>query len=114
MLAKCRRDLEEFTSTEYQAVQAEQSYRQGEGTLLGSQAYIDPKVMQVAINILYGYETVVNPVQMNDWQRTQVGNLLKDISDNKPVSHAAVYNAYQVRDDPRKLIEILLAHVSRR
>ncbi|QBG85403.1 hypothetical protein EYR27_18250 [Xanthomonas oryzae] len=113
MLAKCRRDLEEFTSTQYQAVQAEQSYRQGESTLLGSQAHITPKVMEVAMNILYGYQTVINPVQMNEWQRTQVGNLLKDISDNKPVSHAAVYNAYHVRDDPRKLIEILLAHVSR-
>ncbi|UNE62865.1 hypothetical protein [Xanthomonas oryzae] len=113
MLAKCRRDLEAFTRTQYQAVEAKQSYRRGESTLLGSQAQIAPDVMAVAMNILYGYQTVINPVQMNEWQRTQVGNLLKDISDNKPVSHAAVYNAYQVRHDPRALIEILLAHVSR-
>ncbi|AZR24679.1 hypothetical protein FQJ88_12300 [Xanthomonas vasicola] len=113
MLAKCRRDLEAFTRTQYQAVEAEQSYRRGESTLLGSQAQIAPDVMAEAMNILYGYQTVINPVQMNEWQRTQVGNLLKDISDKKPVSHAAVYNAYQVRHDPRALIEILLAHVSR-
>ncbi|MFL7980461.1 hypothetical protein [Xanthomonas vasicola] len=113
ILAKCRRDLEAFTRTQYQAVEAEQSYRGGESTLLGSQAQIAPNVMAEAMNILYGYQTVINPVQMNEWHRTQVGNLLKDISDNKPVSHAAVYNAYQVRHDPRALIEILLAHVSR-
>ncbi|KPL49559.1 hypothetical protein XAXN_06820 [Xanthomonas axonopodis] len=70
-------------------------------------------MMGRAMNMLYGFETMINPVQMNDWQKTQVGNLLKDIADNKPVSHAAVYNAYQVRNDPRALIETLVAHVSR-
>ncbi|WP_428942291.1 hypothetical protein [Xanthomonas oryzae] len=81
MLANCRRDLDAFTRTQYQAVEAEQSYSRGESTLLGSQAQIAPDVMAVAMNILYGYQTVINPVQMNEWQRKQVGNLLKDIPD---------------------------------
>ncbi|SBV50892.1 putative secreted protein [Xanthomonas bromi] len=115
MLEKCRRELEHFTSTQYQAVRASasESYAPGESTLPGSHAHIPREVMNLAMGMLFNYETMVNPVRMNEWQRTKVGNLLKDIANNEPVSHAAVYNAYQVRDNPRALIETLVAHVSR-
>lgn len=114
MLAKCKSELEAFNSTQYRAVQASksESYRPGESTLPGSHAQIPSDVIITAMNMLYDFETTINPVQMNDWQRTQVGKLLKDIADDKPVSHAAVYNAYRVRDNPRALIETLVAHVS--
>lgn len=113
MLAKCTRELEASTGTQYQAVEASEPYRPAASTLPGSDAQVSSDVMETAMNLLYGFETTINPVRMNDWQKTQVGNLLRDIAANKSVSHAAVYCAYQNRSDPRALIEALVAHVSR-
>lgn len=104
MLKKCTRDFEASTGTKYIPAGS---------TLPGSDAQVSRDVMETAMNLLFECETTINPVRMNDWQKTQVANLLRDIAANKSVSYAAVSCAYQNRSDPRALIEALAAHVSR-
>ncbi|OAX67323.1 hypothetical protein A6R71_15570 [Xanthomonas translucens pv. arrhenatheri] len=112
-LEKCKDEFERYTETQYQPVNASDRYAQRTQTLPGSHAQISQGVMQTAMNMLYDYQTMVNPIQMNEWHRSEVGKILAAISNNEQVSHAAVYQAYQHRHNPRELIEALVAHVAR-
>ncbi|WP_233243542.1 hypothetical protein [Xanthomonas translucens] len=112
-LEKCKAEFERYTATQYQPVNASDRYVERTQTLPGSHAHISKDVMQTAMSMLYNYHTMVNPIQMNDWHRSEVGKILVAISNNEQVSHAAVYEAYQHRYNPRSLIEALVAHVDR-
>ncbi|UKE73463.1 HMG-box domain-containing protein [Xanthomonas graminis] len=112
-LEKCKKEFERYTETQYQPVKASDRYAQKTPTLPGSDAQISQDVMQTAMNMLFGFHTMVNPIKMDEWHKSEVGKILVAISKNEQVSHAAVYEAYQHKDNPRALIEALVAHVDR-
>ncbi|WP_237653973.1 hypothetical protein [Xanthomonas graminis] len=112
-LNKCKAELEAFTTAQYQPVAASQLYVAKEQTLPGSHAQISKEVMDLAMNLLYNFQTTVNPIQMSEWHGAKVGKLLQAIHNDEAVPHAAVYEAYRHREDPRRLLQALVAYVDK-